>query len=119
MWPFSKRTKKVSLSNLYYSQLDITEKFGDNLNLKPEEWIKTFPLNLIDKNPELSGLPPVNSTIEKVYETAQKLSAIREQINMPTDGVYCPVCHIANIELSKLRKPCSKCGRELLRFGWD
>lgn len=103
MWPFSKKNKKVALSNLYYSQVDITEKFGDNLNLKPEEWIKTFPLNLI----------------EKVYKTAQKLSAIREQINIPTDGVYRPVCHIANIELSKLHKPCPRCGRKLLKFGWD
>ena len=50
---------------------------------------------------------------------ASKLSQVRESIPIPNDGVYCPICHIANIELAKLRTPCPKCGRALLKFGWD
>ena len=50
---------------------------------------------------------------------ASKLSQVRESIPIPNDGVYCPICHIANIELPKLRTPCPKYGRALLKFGWD
>lgn len=100
-----------------YSQLDITESFGDNLRLKPEDWIGTIPLN--KKIPSGSGLPPIDASEETVYEIASRLSTLRESISIPNDGVYCPVCHVANIELSRLRSPCPKCTRPLLKFGWD
>jgi hypothetical protein len=43
-------------------------------------------------------------------------NALRELI--PSAGVYCPVCHIANVDLGRLRTPCPQCGRPLLKFGW-
>ena len=64
------------------------------------------------------GLPSVHASEEEVYEVASKLSLFRESIPIPNDGVYCPICHIANIDLAKLRTPCPKCGRALLKFGW-
>jgi hypothetical protein len=100
-----------------YSQLDITERFDDHLHLKPEDWIATVPLN--KSVPRGKGLPPVDATADGIYRAAARLSQIRESIAVPNDGVYCPVCHVANIQLAKLRTPCPKCGRPLLRFGWD
>lgn len=117
MWPFKKASKHSN--NFTYSQIDITENFGDNLNLKSDEWIKTIPINTQINNPESMGLPPVGSSIEKVYDIASRLSTLRDQINNPEDGVYCPICHIANIELNKLQSPCPQCGRKLLKFGWN
>ena len=122
MWPFNKiksNEQKGDLNTFKYSQLDITERFDDNLNLGPEDWINTSPLNLNNPNPEASGLPPKNASPEKVYEIATSLSTLREQVSISNDGVYCPVCHIANIQLIKLHTPCPKCGRKLLKFGWD
>ena len=121
MWPFNKKpkatTQKMPPGEISYSQLDITESFGDNLRLKPEDWIGTIPLN--KTTPNGRGLPPVDASDETVYEIASRLSTLRESIPIPNDGVYCPVCHIANIELSRLRTPCPKCARPLLKFGWD
>ncbi|PIQ68099.1 MAG: hypothetical protein COV91_05895 [Candidatus Taylorbacteria bacterium CG11_big_fil_rev_8_21_14_0_20_46_11] len=121
MWPFNKakiiKEPRINPANLRYSQLDITERFGDNLKLGPEEWIETIPIK--SPNPEDSGLPPQNASPEKVYETATSLSSLREQISLPADGVYCPICHVANIQVNKLHTPCPKCGRKLLKFGWD
>ncbi len=102
---------------MLYSQLDITDSFGDNLSLKPEEWIRTIPLNTM--TPNGPGLPPVDASEETVYEFASRLSQVRESIPIPNDGVYCPICHIANVDVSKLRTPCPRCGRALLKFGWD
>jgi hypothetical protein len=123
MWPFTKRPQKTPQKlppgKISYSQLDITERFGDNLNLKPDDWIATAPLNKMTAIGEVSGLPPVDAEDGAVYEIASRLSQIRESIPIPNDGVYCPICHIANTELSKLRTPCPKCGRALLKFGWD
>ena len=102
---------------LSYSQLDITERFDDHLHLKPEEWILTVPLN--KSVPNGKGLPPVDASADDVYKAAVTLSQFRESISIPNDGVYCPVCHIANTQLAKLRTPCPKCGRPLLKFGWD
>jgi hypothetical protein len=65
------------------------------------------------------GLPPAGAGADEVYRVASKLSELRESIPIPNDGVYCPVCHIANVDLGRLRKPCRKCGRALLKFGWD
>ena len=100
-----------------YSQLDITERFDDNLHLKPEDWIPTVPLN--KSVPTGKGLPAVDATADEVYKAAVRLSLLRESIPVPNDGVYCPVCHIANTQLAKLRTQCPKCGRALLKFGWD
>lgn len=118
MWPFSKKTS-VHQNPISYSQVDITERFDDNQNTGSDEWIKTVPLNLTTKNPESVGLPSIDSSPKKIYGMAKKLSSLREQANIPTDGVYCPVCHIANKELASPHTPCPKCGRELLKFGWD
>jgi hypothetical protein len=102
-----------------YSQLDITENIGDNERLEPEEWISTMALNAMTPASEANGLPPVGANEEQVYSVAEALSQIRESFAISTDGVYCPVCHIANTQLAKLGFACPKCGRPLLRFGWD
>ena len=116
--PPSKATPQIlPPGEISYSQLDITERFDDHLRLKPEDWISTVPIN--KSVPDGKGLPPVNASAEEVYQAATKLSQLRESISIPNDGVYCPVCHIANTQLAKLHTPCPKCGRALLKFGWD
>ena len=117
MWPF--RRKKAPLESISYSQLDITEAFGDDQHLGPDEWIATTPLNAITDTPESMGLPATGATADEVYWVASKMSELRESIPIPNDGVYCPVCHIANVDLRRLRTPCPQCGRGLLKFGWD
>jgi hypothetical protein len=102
---------------LSFSQLDITERFDDHLLLKPDDWIQTVALN--KSVPDGKGLPPLDASEDAVYTAAERLSLIRESISIPNDGVYCPVCHVANTELAKLRAPCPRCGRPLLKFGWD
>jgi len=102
-----------------FSQLDITEGFNDNERLGPDDWISTTPLNATIREPESMGLPPVGADADEVYRVGAKLSALRESIPIPSDGVYCPVCHIANVELGKLHTPCPQCSRPLLKFGWD
>src|SRR5688500_13194594 len=122
MWPFKKKktaTQMVPTDQLSYSQLDITESFGDNERLNSDDWISTVPLNSTTPNGPAMGLPAVNASEEEVYQVASKLSQLRESIPIPDDGVYCPICHIANVQLAKLRTPCPKCGRPLLKFGWD
>ncbi len=106
-------------SQTSYSQLDITETFGDNERLKLEDWVSTVLLNKMTPNGQASGLSPVDASDEEVYAVAARLSQLRESIPIPNDGVYRPICHIANVRLSKLRTPCPKCGRPLLKFGWD
>jgi len=112
-------TRSLPTDQILFSQLDITEQFGDNERLKPDNWISTVPLNKTTPAGKASGLPPVDATDDQVYEAASRLSRLRESISIPSDGVYCPVCHIANTQLAKLRTPCPKCGRALLKFGWD
>jgi hypothetical protein len=107
----------VPVGEISYSQLDITERFDDHLHLKPEDWIATIPLN--KSVPKGKGLPPADASDEEVYQAAAKLSVFRESFAIPSDGVYCPVCHIANTQLARLHTPCPKCGRALLKFGWD
>jgi hypothetical protein len=109
---------QMAPQDISYSQVDITEAFDDQLRLSPEEWVETVPLNSMVAPPELQGLPSKKATPEEVYEVAQKLSAIRETFSVETDGVYCPVCHIANTDLGRLKTPCPRCNRELLKFGW-
>ena len=116
--PQSKATPQtLPPGDISYSQLDITERFDDHLHLKPTDWIATVPLN--KSVPNGKGLPPVGASDDVVYKVGERLSKLRESIPVPNDGVYCPVCHIANIELAKLHTPCPKCGRPLLKFGWD
>jgi len=123
MWPFKNRTvatpKKALAKAISYSQLDITESFDDNIGLTTGDWIPTVPLNKTISHTQAMGFPSVHASEEEVYEIASKLSHLRESISIPNDGVYCPTCHIANIDLAKLRTPCPKCERALLQFGWD
>ena len=123
MWPFKKKqTPKPELlppGPISYSQVDTTERFGDNLRLAQDEWIATIPLNTMTQDPESMGLPSVGASTDEVFRIASRLSHLRESIRIPTDGVYCAVCHIANIDIGKVRTPCPQCGRELLKFGWD
>ena len=121
MWPFSKRKKieTIDSGELSFSQVDITVSFCDNENLGIDDWVDTIPLNKDEKNPGKKGLPPIDANSEQIYHIAKSLSKIRDFINLPTDGVYCPICHIANIDLKKLYIPCPKCGRKLLRFDWN
>lgn len=109
----------VPLEELIYSQVDYTEGFGDDKRLGPEDWIDTIPLNLMSDGDELKGLPPVGAGDEEIYSVAHWLSGIRESFGLAGDGVYCPVCHIANTQLHRLHQPCPRCGRALLQFGWD
>jgi hypothetical protein len=119
MWPFSKKQETAPAEAMSYSQVDITEAFGDNERLGADEWITTVPLNGTTPDPESMGLPAAGAEAAEVYPVASKLSDLRESIAIPNDGVYCPVCHIANVDLNRLREPCPKCGRPLLKFGWD
>lgn len=118
---FAARPKvaKVDPKELRFSQLDITEQFGDRNRLTKEEWAVTVALNSKMPDPVARGLPSHTAAPDEVYAAAEKLSAIRERFVGLGDGVYCPVCHIANVDPAKLHTPCPKCGRKLLRFGWD
>lgn len=113
-----RKIEMMSPEEIRFSQLDITEQFDDNQRLGVDEWIAITPLNATMKNPEARGLPPPDADPDEVYRVASKLSELRESIPIRDDGVYCPICHIANIDLGKLRTPCPTCGRELLKFGW-
>ena len=121
MWPFNRRkpARPVSPDRFLFTQVDITERFGDDISLSSDQWMTTHPLNADRPNPELLGLPKTTASADEVHAMASKLSLIRESLRLPRDGVYCPVCHIANVDLKKLRMPCPMCGRELLQFGWD
>ena len=114
-----RKIEEVAAESLHFSQLDITECFDDNVNLGVDDWIPTTPLNATITDPESSGLPSPSADSEEVYRIASKMSELRESIPIPNDGVYCPICHIANTDLGKLRTPCPQCGRQLLKFGWD
>ena len=115
---YLRKIVQMAPQDISYSQVDITETFGDHLRPSPDEWVQTVPLNSGIDDPESQGLPSKTATAEEVYRIAEGLSAIREAITVETDGVYCPVCHIANIDLGRLKSPCPKCNRELLKFGW-
>ena len=121
MWPFKKnRPADLAPSNtIGFTQVDTTERFGDDLSLEADDWIETVALNTLVSHGESMGLPAIEASEEAIYSIASQLSSIRESIEIPNDGVYCPTCHIANVNLSLLRTPCPKCGKELLKFGWD
>lgn len=120
MWPFRKKGKMEYLDpgELNFTQLDFTERFGDHLSLGKSEWIQTIPMNEIIERKNLSNLPLPGTNNEEVYKTASQLSEIRERFHMPDDGVYCPICHIANVNIENLGTPCPRCDRPLLAFGW-
>ena len=121
MWPFKKKPKAdlAPAKAMLFSQVDTTERFGDDLSLDANDWIETVALNTLVSDGESMGLPAIDASEEDVYSIAAQLSSIRESIETSNDGVYCPTCHIANVNLSLLRTPCPKCGKELLKFGWD
>jgi len=115
-----RKIETMSAEAIQYSQLDVTERFDDNERLGPNDWISTEPMNLKIPNPETAGLPSPTADPDVVYGIASKMSELREMYpaSVCADGVYCPVCHIANVDISKVRAPCPKCGRALLKFGW-
>ena len=128
MWPFKKKLAPVVTVDprqLSFSQTDIPKSVENNLSLDPNDWVQTMPINALV--PEARGLPPLDATQDQIYQVADRLSRLRESLRLSGgslsdklsgDGVYCPTCHIANTQLSMLRKPCPRCGRELLQFGW-
>lgn len=124
MWPFKKRRIDppigyIDPQELSYIQVDITEGFHDNLPLGPDDWLATTPLNgFAGGHQSSSRLPRVGASQEETYRIAEQLSRIRERLVLRDDGVYCPICHIANLQVARLRTPCPKCGRPLLKFGW-
>ncbi len=118
MWPFEKKNKAPP-QDILYTQLDVTEGFDDDRQLNPDDWIRTESLNGMTDDRETAGLPAKGADENEVYNIASNLSEIRESIELPNDGVYCPVCHIANVNLALLRHPCPQCDRDLLQFGWD
>jgi hypothetical protein len=123
MWAFKKnqapRAEPLPAGPISFSQVDTTEQFGDNLGLAQDEWITTVPLNTVIQDPESMGLPAIGARADEVFRIASRLSRLRESIPIPNDGVYCAICHIANVDIARLRTPCPQCGRELLKFGWD
>ena len=120
-WRSTKEPKATTVDprEMKFSQLDSTERFDDRERLKPDDWLQTAALNLSIPPTEANGLPPKDALPDVVHAVAAKLSAIREQFTGLGDGVYCPVCHIANVDPKKLHTPCPKCSRKLLSFGWD
>jgi hypothetical protein len=123
VWPFKRKQETAAPRDttelIHYTQLDITEAFGDDARLGTDDWIATEPPNTTTPDPESPSLPQVGTPDQEVYAIASKLSEIRESVPVPNDGVYCPICHIANVDLGRLRTPCPKCSRPLLKFGWD
>ena len=109
----------INPAQFKYSQTDITPNGGENTTMGPDDWTPTVAINTQNPHPEAFGLPPKSAAPEKVYEIAAAMSASRGRLGVGGDGVYCPICHIASIDLKKLDAPCPKCGRKLLRFGWD
>ncbi len=120
-WPFKKKEtiEYLDPKEVNFSQVDITDRFGDNLSFSKDKWIETFPVNEQISDGRLGNLPPVGASADEVYHIASELSEIRESFRLPDDGVYCPICHVANIDFENLRAPCPKCGRRLLAFGWS
>lgn len=117
-WPFKKKedVEFIDPAELNYTQVDITEVFDQHLSLSKDEWVETTPVNRMISGK--SNLPPIDASDDEVFRIASELSAIREEFQVLDDGVYCPVCHIANTDIANLRKPCPKCTRPLLAFGW-
>ena len=125
MWPFKKKSAPVAmvdLRELTFTQTDVTKSSGHDPSPGSNDWIETMPINaVVPKAPP--GLPPLDATADQIYDIADRGSRLRESLRRSgrvsgDDGVYCPICHIANIQLNLLRTPCPRCGRELLLFDW-
>lgn len=112
------RVEQVDPKEIGFTQLDITETIGAPPGLGADDWIETTPINAQPGAEGMRGLPPLTAGEDEVHAAAVKLSAIREEVGVEGDGVYCPVCHIANVDYSWLREPCPRCRRPLLAFGW-
>ncbi len=121
MWPFKKKSEFELSANsvVSYTQTDYMPLLSGSDGLSPDQWVSVHPCNEDDALPESKGLPSLTASDGEVYGVASKLSQIRSSFGVPIDGVYCPVCHIANIQKEKLGEPCPQCGRGLLCFGWD
>jgi len=120
MWPFKRKPKVeyIDSAELNFTQVDFTERFDDHQNLSADDWIETIPMNQMFMDGKRNNLPPIDATPDEVYGAAAKLSKIRESFANPADGVYCPICHVAIINIENLGRPCPKCRRPLLAFGW-
>ena len=120
-WPFKRKPKieYLNTKDLNFTQVDFTEYFDQNLSLAPDEWVPTIPMNRYLGHDNNGNLPSMDASEHEIYRIALGLSEIREQFRVPGDGVYCPVCHIANVDISNLGKECPKCSRPLLAFGWS
>lgn len=120
MWPFKKKHKPLTIDpmQISYTQVDITERFDDRERAGGSNWIETTPLSNNNEGGTTSGLPSGDATDDKIYHIAQGMSAMRESFGGLDDGVYCPICHIANANYSQIGTPCPRCGRLLLAFGW-
>jgi hypothetical protein len=123
--PFERLASVVALDlrDLSFAQTDVTKSSGDNRSPGPNDWIETTPINAsVPEAQRPRGLPALDATEDQIYEIAERGSRLRESLRrsdqLSSDGVYCPICHIANTQLSLLRKPCPRCGRELLLFDW-
>jgi hypothetical protein len=113
----------VDLREVSFTQTDVTKSSVNSLSLGPSDWIETTPINAsVPEKQRPRGLPPLDATEDQIYRIADCGSRLRESIRrsdqLSGDGVYCPICHMANTQLSLLRKPCPRCGRELLLFDW-
>jgi hypothetical protein len=113
-----KKIERIDLSKVSFTQVDFTESFGDNLKLKPEDWITTIPINSNCPNTESMGLPPLDANSDQVYVIAEYLSLLRGQITGLNDGVYCPICHMANNEIKKLHEFISNCFEVEVKAGY-
>ncbi|MEQ1643384.1 MAG: hypothetical protein ABL959_08095 [Pyrinomonadaceae bacterium] len=120
-WPFKKKEKVeiVDPSTLSYTQVDITREFDQNLSLTNEDWVDTMPINEFLGNDNNGNIPALGAIDHEIYRVALSLSEIREEFHVPGDGVYCPICHLANTDITKLGEACPKCERPLLAFGWN
>ena len=120
-WPFKKKSKVEFLDSkeLNFTQVDFTDLFDKHLSLSKDEWVETVPMNKVIGHNQGGNLPDFDSSEHEIYRIALGLSEIREAFTIYGDGVYCPICHIANIDIEKLGKNCPKCERPLLAFGWN
>jgi hypothetical protein len=112
------RVESVDPGEVGFTQLDITEEFGVPPGASRDDWIETSPINTQAGAEGVRGLPPLTADNDEVYAAAVELSAIREEVGVEGDGVYCPTCHIANVDFARLHEPCPRCSRGLLAFGW-
>lgn len=107
------------------TQLDMPRDVTEQLRIQSEDWVPCVPIRGKNTAYIYDQLPTTDLTDEETYTLAKQLSDVWNERISKSDhplqkigGVYCPVCHIASIDLDKLGLPCPKCKRELLRFNW-